>query len=229
VYSWQPATGLNNPNIANPIAAPTATTTYTLTGADDKNCFSDTKEVTINVYPIPAFNILDSLITLNLGSKDTLQTTSSPDVIRWEWSPPKWLDCINCAEPVIQPKGEITYTARASNEAGCSVADQVTIKMVCNGSNIFVPNTFSPNSDGMNDQFFPRANADISIRSLRIFNRWGQLIFEKINPQINNPVDGWDGKYQNNIMPEGVYVYFMEIICDKNGVFQLKGNTTLIR
>lgn len=229
VYNWQPPTGLSNPFIANPIASPTTTTTYTLKGSDDKNCFSDTKSITVNVYPIPAFNIIDSVITLNLGSTDTLQTTSSPDVIRWQWSPSTWLNCIDCPQPVTSPKGEIIYIAKAFNEAGCSATDQVTIRMLCNGANIFVPNTFSPNNDGMNDQFFPRGNGDFSIRSFRIFNRWGEIVFDKTNIKPNISGDGWNGTFKNNDMPEGVYVYVMELVCDKNAIYQLKGNVTLIR
>ncbi len=229
VYNWQPPTGLNNPTIADPIASPLQTTTYKLVGTDTKNCFSDSTSVTVRVFPIPQFNIIDSFISLNLGAIDTIRTTNSPDIIRWEWTPPTWINCIDCPQPIVQPKGEITYTARAYNDGGCVATDQVTIKMLCNGVNIFVPNTFSPNNDGINDRFFARGNGQFYIRSFRIFNRFGQMVFEKNNTMANNPADGWDGTFKGQTLSPDVYVYVMEFLCDQNNIFTMKGNVTLLR
>ena len=229
VYSWQPTTDLSDPTVANPVASPSNTTTYTVTGSDNKSCFTDKATVTVRVFPKPSFNILDTLVWVNIGSSDTLLTTSSPDVISWQWTPSIGLSCYTCAVPVVKPKNSAVYTAVATNAGGCTATDQVTVKVICNGANFFIPNTLSPNTDGMNDRFFPRGSGLFSIKSMRIFNRWGQLVFEKLNLDANNFSNGWDGTYNGKQVPQDVYIYVMEVICENGELFSYKGNITLIR
>ncbi|MEP6467524.1 MAG: gliding motility-associated C-terminal domain-containing protein, partial [Parafilimonas sp.] len=107
--------------------------------------------------------------------------------------------------------------------------DKISIISVCTNESVFLPNTFSPNNDGMNDYFFPRTGSDINIVSLTIFNRWGQTIFQKRNFSSNNAANGWDGKYKNVLQNPDVYVYIMALQCSGNSVFLKKGNITLIR
>lgn len=229
-YRWTPATGLSNANIPNPVARPSTTTTYQLIGADTKNCFSERINVRISVFPIPVFNILgDSVRQLNIGYHDTLRSMSSDDINRWEWTPGNWLSCNRCPEPIATPQRDITYTARVYNAGGCSSSDQVTIHVLCNGDNIFMPNTFSPNNDGMNDQFYPRGRGLTSIKSLRIFNRWGQPVFERLNFTANSAADGWDGYFGGKPASADVYVYIMEVVCANNTIVTYKGNIALLR
>lgn len=230
IYKWDPASTLSNANVANPEAAPVSTTTYTVIGSDSKSCFSDTAQVTVVVYPKPSFNIDDSAITVNIGTSKVITTTSSSDVTSWQWQPNKWLSCADCAFPTMDPRADVTYTVTATNPGGCTATDQVTVKVLCNNTNMFVPNTFSPNGDGSNDWFFPRGSSSyFNIKSMRIFNRWGQMMFERTNFKANNETAGWNGTYQNQPQPSDVYVYAMEIICDNGSVYTLKGNITLLR
>lgn len=228
-YEWIPATGLDNPRIANPVATPAATTTYTVIGGDLKGCFSDTQRVTVRVYPIPVFDILDSVKNVNVGYPDTLRTYSSPDITTWRWAPATSLSCATCPNPVILSKQDITYTAKVFNEGGCTAQDQVTVHVLCNGVNVFMPNTFSPNNDGMNDRFYPRGKGLYNIRALRIFNRWGQAVYEKVNFLANNESYGWDGSFGGQPGQSGVYVYVMEIECNNGTVMTYKGNVMLMR
>lgn len=228
-YHWLPATGLSNAQIANPVASPSATTTYTLVGSDTKQCFADTQKVTITVYPIPVFNITDSVLTVSVGYPDTLRTSNSADITTWRWVPATGLSCATCPNPVVLAKQDITYTAHAYNEGGCTAKDQVTVHVLCNGINVFMPNTFSPNNDGMNDRFYPRGRGLYNIRALRIFNRWGQAVFEKVNFPANTESSGWDGIFGGQPGQAGVYVYVMEIECDNGTVMTYKGNVALLR
>lgn len=228
-YQWFPATGLSSPNIPNPVATPVTTTTYSLVGSDTKRCFSDTQQVTIRVYPIPVFDIIDTLLQLNVGYSDTLLTRSSADVTSWRWVPSTGLSCATCPNPVVIAKQDITYTAHAFNEGGCTAKDEVTIHVLCNGINVFMPNTFSPNNDGMNDRFYPRGKGLYNVRALRIFNRWGQAVYEKLNFLANNESYGWDGTFGGQPGQSGVYVYVMEIECDNGTVMTYKGNVALLR
>ena len=229
VYQWSPAAGLNNSTIANPMAIPSVTNTYTLIASDDKNCFSDTGKLTVLVFPMPTFNIVDTSITLSVGYSQPIRTIGSEDIVRWEWSPATGLDCSDCAQPVAQPNASTVYTARVYNSAGCMASDHVTVTVFCSGANIFIPNTFSPNGNGMNERFYPRGIGLFDVPLFQIFNRYGLVVFEKHRMTANDASDGWDGTYKGQPAPTGVYVYIMNVTCKNNTVFKIKGNVTLIR
>jgi gliding motility-associated-like protein len=228
-YLWVPGTGLNNPNIKNPIASPNSTTTYTLIGADNRNCFKDSATVEIKVYPIPQFDIIQSLIKTNVGLIIPLQTSNSADITKWHWLPNQWLSCNDCPTPLATITSDIKYIAEVSNPGGCTARDEVTIETLCNGFNIFIPNTFSPNGDNINDIFYPRGRGLFKIRSMKIFNRWGEVMFSKADLAPNDAFSGWDGTFNGKKLNSDVYVYTIEVVCDNNQIIPLKGNITLLR
>ena len=229
-YVWTPSLWLNNPNSATPVSRPDTTITYQVIGSDNNGCFKDTGNVSVKVYPIPDVEITNGEnITLQVGSSVKLVTKSSSDVTALQWSPGQSLSCVTCAEPVAAPKNNITYAVTATNQGKCISRDQITINVICGNANIFMPNTFSPNGDGSNDVFFPRGTGLYNIRSLKIFNRWGECIFDKKDISANNAADGWNGSSKGVPLPTDVYVYFLEVICDNSVVFPIKGNVTLLR
>ena len=229
VYQWQPANTLNNPGIANPVANPGTTTTYQVTGSDTLHCFSDTKQVTVKVYPIPSLNIQNTTITTGIGVTDTLFTSGSNDVTHWQWTPAIWLSCDTCAITAVTPQDNITYTVTATNQGGCSVTGTVRVIVTCNGANMFVPNTFSPNNDGMNDVFYPRGRGSFMIKSMKIYNRWGQEVFALANFPANDPGSGWNGTYKGQPAPADAYVYVIEVRCENNSILTTKGSISLIK
>jgi gliding motility-associated-like protein len=230
LYLWTPALGLNNANIANPTTRPDSTVSYQVIGRDDHNCFKDTGYVKMKVYPIPSVEILNgNSLAMQVGSAIKLETKSSSDVTKWKWYPTQTLSCSTCVETLALPKENITYSVIASNDGNCKAKDEITIQLLCNNSNIYIPNTFSPNDDGMNDSFYPRGTGIFSIKSFKIFNRWGQALFEKDNIAPNNALQGWDGSFQGKKMMPDVYVYVLQVVCDNNVVFPIKGNISLIR
>ena len=81
----------------------------------------------------------------------------------------------------------------------------------------------------MNDVFYARGKGLFSIKSFRVFNRWGQLVFERFNLSPNNAADGWNGQFNSTTVSSDVYVYMMEIVCQNNTVIPVKGNVTLIK
>lgn len=228
-FTWTPSQGLNNAAIANPVATPLQTTIYQVVATDSQNCFVDTGFVTVSVYPIPRVNVTEENVTLNIGSKVPLHSTSSSDVNSWKWIPYAGLSCTNCAEPIAGPRNTTTYTVEATNQGGCKSRDQVTVTVICNNANVFVPNTFSPNNDGMNDLFFPRGKGVAHIKSFTVFNRWGAVIFQKNNFDINDAQAGWDGTFNGTMVGPDVYMYNLDVVCDNSEIFNIKGNITLIR
>jgi gliding motility-associated-like protein len=227
-YTWYPSSGLDNNNIARPKARPYTTTTYTVIGKDNDNCFADTATVLLKVNQLPKVDA-GADITLPVGSSVQLKTTSSADVTSWQWSPLYSLACGNCPDPQASPKQTTKYEVMVKNSGGCAGRDDVTVSVICNGGNLFIPNTFSPNGDGMNDRFYPRGTGIALIRSLRVFNRWGEVVFEKINFNANDAGSGWDGTYKGQSLSPDVYVYSCEVVCENNEVLPFKGDITLLK
>lgn len=229
VYSWQPASLVSDPAGDTVISSPTSTTTYTVIGKDSLGCFSDTASMVVYVAQYPTVQISDSAVTVTAGSEYQIQTIGSADIVRWQWQPLDNLSCSNCAQPVVKPKATQKYTVNVQNIAGCSAEDNITIIVLCKDQNLFIPNTFSPNNDGMNDYFYPRGRGLVTMKSFRIFNRWGTLIFERHNFPPNQQSYGWDGKYNGSVLPADVYVFIAEVTCDNGTVISSKGNVTLLR
>ncbi len=228
-YIWSPAQTLDDATIANPVATPTVTTTYRVVGYDSHHCFTDTGYVTIVVNPIP---------TLELGPDRNLATgtiytfdpviTKGP-IVFWQWSPSTNLSCTSCSEPSATVKNDITYHLLIENVYGCTATDSLTITTFCENSQVFIPNAFTPDGDGINDILMIRAKGVESVRLFRIFTRWGELVFEKSNFPPNAPAFGWDGKIKGKTGAPEVYVYTLEVTCDNLQTYTYKGNVSILK
>ncbi|MCZ2298003.1 MAG: PKD domain-containing protein [Chitinophagales bacterium] len=230
-YKWYPSLYVDNINSASVNIKPAKDTlmNYMLLGWDNNNCFTDTAFVKIKTYPIPEMTVEQNDVTVNAGTSFELKSKSSPDITQWKWTPNKYLNNPNIENPTAVAKENITYTVVARNGGNCITRNEVKVTVVCNGGNIFVPNTFSPNGDGMNDVFYPRGKGVYTIKSFRIFNRWGEMVFEKTNFQANDASAAWDGTYKGIKQPADAYVYAIEIMCDNSVSVPSKGSITLLR
>ena len=106
------------------------------------------------------------------------------------------------------------------------------IKTFCQNSQVFIPNAFVPGTgSGINDVLMVRGTGIKLVKNFRIYNRWGQVVFERANFQVNDPQFGWDGKIRNtnNFSPPDVYIYYCEVVCDDDIPFTYQGNITLIK
>lgn len=119
-YSWMPPTGLNNPNISNPIATPLVTTTYTVTGIDSSGC-SNTDIITITVLPSVDAG-LDTVICF--GSNVQLNASSA---LSYSWTPSMWLSDSTIANPIASPQASITYYVTGTGNLGCQTTDSIHI------------------------------------------------------------------------------------------------------
>jgi gliding motility-associated-like protein len=228
IYTWSPPAGLSATNIGNPSATPTASTNYKVTGSDSLGCFTDSAEVAVTVLPIPTVNAGPD-VTISAGSTTTLQATASADVSSYKWSPSLGLSCADCPTPTVTGGSNITYTVKVSNAANCFAQDQVQVFVTCTGSNLFVPNTFTPNADGMNDVFYIRGKGLFAVKSMRIYNRWGEMVFEKKDVSPNNAADGWDGMFKGTKASSDTYVYQLEVLCNNSEFLKFNGTISLIR
>ena len=227
-YAWSPTTGLNTATGSTVKASPSVSTNYMVIGKDDKNCFSDTAHFPVKVYPIPTVTA-GANKTINVGQTITLTPTFSADVTNVKWTPNSWV--VNSTSPsiTVKPNLETQYTVTVLNTGGCTASASVNIFVLCNGANVFIPNTFSPNNDGVNEVFYPRGTGLFTIKQARIFNRWGEEVFARYSFKANDESLGWDGTSKGQKLNSDVYVYMIEIQCDNNSTLVYKGNIALIK
>ncbi|MBV4357028.1 PKD domain-containing protein [Parasegetibacter sp. MAH-26] len=228
LYNWSPAAGLSSTTISNPVANPTVSTVYKVVASDSKSCFFDSATVDITVFKYPTLE-LGPDASIPSGTSYQINGQGSSDIVSITWKPGTGLSCDNCLNPVASPVKTTNYYATATNNGNCSVADNITIVVFCNEQNFFMPNTFSPNNDGMNDVFYPRGKGLTRINTFRIYNRLGQLIFEKQNFGANDTSAGWNGMINGEKAPQDVYTYIIEFVCNNSQIVPYKGNVSLIR
>jgi gliding motility-associated-like protein len=197
-------------------------------GTDDIGCFKDTGYVLIKVFPIPIVKAGEDK-TINVGQTLELIPDISSDVTKVIWSPTSGIFRNSYPGISIKPTESTEYTVEVSNAGSCMARDRVSVYVLCNNTNVFVPNTFSPNSDGTNDIFYPRGSGVFQIKVFRVFNRWGDVVFERSNLSANDISAGWDGTYKGQKLLPDVFVYAMNVVCDNNTILTFKGNIALIR
>ncbi|WP_172623124.1 PKD domain-containing protein [Flavisolibacter ginsenosidimutans] len=188
----------------------------------------DTAVKNIRVNPLPSVQ-LPSVLTTRTGNPVTLPAVYSGGVVDYKWTHVESLNCGTCPQPVASPKFNTKYTVDFVDNNGCKNKGEIQVIVFCNNDNVFVPNTFSPNGDGSNDVFYVRGKGLNRVKSLRIFNRWGQVVFERMNFAVNDASAGWDGTFNGAKQKPDVYIYQLEIWCDNSTVVSFEGNVALIQ
>jgi gliding motility-associated-like protein len=228
-YAWTPSATLSSNSSSNPVATPIVTTKYQVIGFDNHNCFQDTAYITVAVGQYPTIDLGADKV-LATGTKLPLVSTfTNGPITNWVWSPSADLSCSNCPQPIATIKQPVCYAVTASNLYKCAARDTICIKVFCEGSQVFIPNGFTPDGDGVNDILMVRGSGIKTVKSFRIFNRWGQVVFERSNISPNDATQGWDGKIKGKAAPPEVYVYTCEVTCDNDVSYTYKGNVAILK
>ncbi|GAB4092733.1 hypothetical protein GCM10028786_16600 [Flaviaesturariibacter terrae] len=228
-YVWRPDQYLDNDSIPNPMATPPVTTRYQVVGYDGWNCYNDTAYVLVAVGNYPTVNLGPDL-QLATGTLRPLVTTITNGPIRdWTWSPTADLSCGNCPLPTATIRNNVVYTVRVTTFYGCSATDSLVIRAFCKDAQVFLPNAFSPDGDGVNDVFMVQGSGILRVKTFRVFNRWGELVFEKNEVPPNDPRFGWDGRVIGHPAAPDVYVYTVEVLCENGTPYTYKGNVTILK
>ncbi len=228
-YSWSPAAGLNSTTISNPTASPMVTTNFRVVGSDGFNCFTDTAFVLVVVGQYPTVNLGPDL-TFPTGTVHSFAPViQNGPIASWNWTPSNDLSCSNCPNPSATIRKDITYIVKATNIYGCSASDTIRILATCESSQVFIPNAFTPDGDGINDILMVRGKGIQTVKTFRIFNRWGEVVFERANFPANNSTYGWTGAVRGVIGGPDVFVYTAEVICDNGSTFTYKGNVSILK
>lgn len=232
---WSPSTWVNLPDSPNVRITPLNNIKYLVT-VYNGNCEPAYDTVTIGVVQRVPIDLEADPQQILLGLNSNLLATYSGIIDSIVWSPDSTLSCRKCKNPVASPRQTTTYKATiyyGKNGITCTNEAEITITVLttCNGDIVYVPNTFTPNNDGHNDVFRIRGNGVTKINHFRVFDRWGNKVFESLDVSPNSDLAGWNGK-MNNIGMElnpGVFVYDYEIECINGQKFSGKGNVTLTR
>jgi gliding motility-associated-like protein len=196
--TWLPATVSN-----------TTSGTYTFTPNTAQCASTQTILTTINSNVVPTFN---TVAPINVGQPLSPLPTTSINGITGTWS------------PALNNTTTTTYTF-TPNAGQCATTTTSTITVnsrpICE---LYTPNAFTPNGDGINDKFYPSTICTFDYYEFLVFNRWGGLIFK-----TSNQSEKWDGKFKGADCPLGVYVYFITYKFPSQQTKNVNGIITLLR
>jgi len=149
-------------------------------------------------------------------------------IVRVEWEDVEGLSCLDCINPMVDIVETTTFTVRVYDEEGCVSEDEITLEV--NGiGNIYFANVINPNSALGNHRFFPQAENPAGLMyDLDIYDRWGNQVYEMREAPVNDQNFGWNGRYRDNRINAGVYVFSARVTSDIGLVKTYKGDITVL-
>jgi len=221
-YTWSPSTALSCTTCSVTMASPSANITYTLTAMNTAGCTS-MNTVNITIVP-PAVASFTSSAQNNTLPAQVLFASTSTLSTGCEWAFSNGQTATGCNPSItFNNAGTYTVTLIAQGQSGCNDTITQTI-LVSDTAGLIMPNTFTPNGDGINDYFQPIAR-NVSNFGCSIFDRWGKIVFE-----FKSTSDKWTGQSANGgTCPDGTYYYIVEARDDNGKEYKKHGFITLSR
>ena len=220
-YLWSPPDYLSNTGIIDPLANPPVSTLYSVKISDLACNYDTVFTVFVNVMPLPAIKASKSN---DIDCSSTNAHLNATGGIQYVWNAAPGLSSTNIANPVASPSANTQYIVTGTDNNGCRNKDSVTVLVKSSGNAYGIPNSFTPNGDGINDCFgIKRWGTGTTNVYLIIYNRYGQKVFE--SHDVN---DCWDGNFKGRPADPGTYAYYVraKTAC---GELVKKGNVLLIR
>jgi gliding motility-associated-like protein len=216
-YQWSPASPLDRSDTSLTAGSIQSSQTFVLTATDMASGCIGTDTITIVRDTPPVVKVSRDTTIL---PRTSVQLEAS-GAFTYKWSPAAWLDHPGIAAPLATPREDITYTVTGRSEHGCYGSAEVNIRI---NDNIFIPNVFSPNGDGINDVFRIVNYGFDELLEFRVFDRWGKVVFH-----TSGGLNGWDGTYNGKPAESGTYYYNIQIARKNNLTTVMKGDVALIR
>jgi gliding motility-associated-like protein len=206
--------------------------TYRPQIVDANGCTTDLSAVTIDQRPPVLVNLGPDLV-IQMGKDTSLAATVSqarePVTMEWKKEDSQWLSCLDCEAPeVVQLYFTRDFLLRVTDSLGCIGEDVVRVE-VQKTRLVFVPEGFTPNDDGNNDLLLVHGQKDVKILKFRIYDRWGELMYEAADFAPNNTSIGWDGMFRESPMNPATFVWTLDVEYLDGFQETLKGHTQLIR
>jgi gliding motility-associated-like protein len=222
-YEWSPPEGLSDTTGNNVIADPTVTTTYMILGVSDSGC-AGVVTVTVTVDSMPKASFAYQIPNV-CTPKDVQFMNTSTGAVNYLWDFGDGNTGID-ADPVhtYDKPGTYSVTLTATNADGCEDVISNSVIVPASEEPLAIANAFTPGVGGINSYITPQIICtNLSNYTFRIYNRWGQLLF-----QTNDPSQGWDGRFNGQMEQVDVYDYYIEFTCGNCNLYK-KGNITLLK
>jgi len=224
-HDWQPNSEIISGDSTNTIlVSPASTTTFYVVSESSAGCLI-WDSIVVFVEQLGAGFVGATADNPNLYQGESTGIHATPNGYTYSWSPSTGLNNSTSQHPVASPSQTTTYTVTVSGII-CSRTASVTVfvnEVICGEPDVFLPNAFTPNGDNENDVLFLRGRI-VEKMELKIYNRWGELVFES-----NNQLTGWDGTYKGELVQPAVFVYHLKVYCIDGQEYFKKGNVTVIR
>lgn len=227
-YSWRLSDGTTYEG-PHPQVSPQHSVKYAITITDAYGCTAsgDGGQIIVREGTFPeGFNAWSDHYDIIAYHETTLHSTDYGNNYTYQWTPTTGLSTPYVASTVATLEETTTFTVTATDTFGCTRSDTVTIKVnpiVCETPFVFIPNSFTPNGDGINDVLYVRSDI-LDECYFVIYSRWGEKIFETADQNI-----GWDGTYKQKDCQRGSYDYYFKGKCKDGDEIEMKGNVTLVR
>lgn len=216
LYNWTPSESLSLATNDTVSAFPSTNSTYSVVISNIIGCEA-TLSVQVNLYPLPFVDAGVDVLQ-NFGVPVVLNGSTTESIFYWESEDS--LSCVECLNPTVKPEESENYILYVVDENGCENSD--TVHVILDGV-LYVPNTFTPNGDGINDTFVTLGK-DVKDFKIYIFDRWGILIFESTNLNIH-----WDGFHKGAPVPIDTYVWKIEYADFQKNFYKLIGHVNVVR
>jgi len=222
-YAWTPAASLDDPTAMDPVGAAGGPSVYQVIVTEPLCGYNRAFNVAVTVNPNPTI-MVSKASDIDCRMPSTYIQADMSGGTHIAWSPATGLDNPNIPRPLVSASKTTTYTAKVTNEYGCTATDSITVNVSDTDLKLFdAPNAFTPNGDGYNDCFSLKRWGATEILEFHIYNRWGKRVFTG-----RSVSDCWDGTFRGQAQPQGTYVYFVKARTICGDVFR-KGHVNLIR
>jgi gliding motility-associated-like protein len=219
IFRWTPSLYLSDSTSGTPTVTPVTGSYYTLAATDIHGC-TDTLNMHIGVYPLGIINLPDSAVIYPTKSVMLNPTGNCTSIT---WTPSTGLSNTNTTNPIAQPDYNTMYIATGTTDHGCPASDSIYVRVASSSVVGTQTNAFAPGS-GVNSTFKLAYEGLVTLKSFIVYNRWGNKVFETSDIE-----KGWDGTYNGEPQPMGVYIYIIEGYQSTGERFYQQGNVTLIR
>lgn len=203
---------------------------YAVIVADSAGCLLQMSAHIPEPPMIDVFVGADTILEIGQYLQLSPEITSSIPVDSIVWDPEENLSCAMCTGPVFHAGFADTFQISATVYAGGCVATDALLIFVPEVFELFVPNVFSPNNDGINDFVTVFSNdMDALVLEFEIFDRWGELIFKNTGFRVNQLSEGWDGTFRGKAMNPGVFVCVVKVLLSNQSTQVISADVTLVR
>lgn len=223
IWSWDFGDGSQS-NIFSPAHTYTRGGDYTVTlTANNMSCPTLTESITTTYY-IDSARVPMRYLTVNAVAGKAVVLSARSLGALYRWQPATGLNSTTVQYPTAVLNQDQEYTVTITNSASCSTTDTVAVKLLFDGD-IFVGNGFTPNGDGVNDRCYPILSGIRTLVYFKIYNRWGNLVFQTSDA---SPQNGWNGTYNGRMQPAGTYIWVAEAVDGRGVSIKRSGNVLLI-